>query len=84
MNTVIGLVLGFISFFVGVFGFSQIIGSIQHIKTRKVSHTIITIVLWTVILMGYYFGFNNFFSSFMRFFYGGFIISFLASLRNQE
>ena len=41
-----------ISYLVGVFGFSQIIGSLQNIKTRGIPLTIFTSVLWLAITVG--------------------------------
>ena len=43
-----------VSYVVGLFGFAQIIGSIQNAKERG-AMTIVTIVIWSVILIGLYY-----------------------------
>lgn len=39
-----------ISYLIGVFGFSQIIGSLQNIKERGMKMTIITSTIWIIII----------------------------------
>ena len=49
------LLIGVITLFVGILGWSQIIGSLQNIKNRP--NLIIALILWLVIMigLGYYF-----------------------------
>lgn len=51
MSIVIFVVILLISYFIGVFGWTQIVGGFQNLKTRG-SKMIITIVLWAAIIGG--------------------------------
>ena len=44
-----------IAFAIGTFGFAQIIGSLQNLKTRSPLASVLTIVIWLAILVGSYF-----------------------------
>ena len=44
------IIVFIISYLIGVFGFSQIIGSLQNIKERGIKMTIITSLIWIIIL----------------------------------
>ena len=72
-------IIGFIiAFFIGIFAFSQIIGSIQNLKTMG-AHAIFVIILWIVIVIAAeYFG-TKLLSS-MTGFHIGLIVSFVAVL----
>ena len=48
----IGIIVIIVSYYVGVFGWSQIVGSIQNVKTRGWGLTIFTITLWSLIIGG--------------------------------
>lgn len=50
MKYIILYIVGFISFAVSVFSFSQIIGSFQHAHQRGLKPTLITILIHTVIV----------------------------------
>lgn len=58
-----------IAWFVGIWGWSQIIGSIQHARMRGVKMTALTISIWVVILCGItaavYFALNKYFVAFL-------------------
>ena len=41
-----------VSLFLGIWGWAQIIGSIQHITERNPIHTLLTISIWLIILAG--------------------------------
>lgn len=56
----IGLI-AMVGYFVGVFGFAQIIGSLQHIRMRSISATIFTIGIWIIIFIGLIFLVHRFF-----------------------
>ena len=47
---VLSIVVAVIGLIVGVFGWAQIIGSIQHASERGAGMTLATIIIWTVIL----------------------------------
>lgn len=47
---IVTMIVAFVSYFLGVFGWAQIIGSFQHWKVRGTKASIITITLWSVIL----------------------------------
>lgn len=42
----------FLSYLLGVFGWAQIIGSLQNIRVRSAAATVTTILIWIVILGG--------------------------------
>lgn len=50
MTILLCILVGVLAFVVSVFGFSQIIGSLQNIKKRGSFATIVTILIWAVIL----------------------------------
>ena len=76
MYYVLWFVVLFLSFVVGVFGFCQIIGSIQ---TRQRAF-LLTIVIWGAILVGGYFIVRRFLPNQMIALYVGYGISLLKSL----
>ena len=53
-------VIAFLAYLLGLFGFSQIIGSLQNVKTRGAGMTVFTIAIWFVILMTGWFLRNRF------------------------
>lgn len=52
MDYVWSALVGFASFFVGIFGFYQIIGSIRLSRFRSVKLTFFTVIFWLIILGG--------------------------------
>ncbi len=65
---------------IGVFGFAQIIGSLQNIKQRGFGASIITILIWTIILGGAYCAVNKYFNSSVMGLYIGYGISLIQIL----
>jgi len=51
MQLLILILVAIISYVLGVFGFSQIVGSLQNIRSRGVGLTIFTVCLWCAILV---------------------------------
>lgn len=45
------IIIFIISLFIGIFAFSQIIGSLQNIKIRGAKMTTITLIIWVIILI---------------------------------
>ena len=60
MNFVVMIGVGIGAYVLGVFGFAQIIGSLQNASRRGTAFTLFTIVLWTVILIGGWFLMHTF------------------------
>lgn len=56
---VLSIVVAVIGLIVGVFGWAQIIGSIQHASERGAGKTLATIIIWAVILGAVAFLFMN-------------------------
>lgn len=52
LTYIIWLVVLGVAFTIGVFGFAQIIGSLQNIRSRGIGMTLFTIILWALILGG--------------------------------
>lgn len=52
MNIVLFAVVGAAAYVLGVFGFSQIIGSLQNAKVRGAGPTLFTTLFWAAILVG--------------------------------
>ena len=69
-----------VSFFIGVFGFSQIIGSLQNIKNRGIGLSLFTIILWCGILAATFFIKNRFFPDNSTAYYIGMGASLVAVL----
>ncbi len=80
MSFILFVVVLFASFFVGVFGFSQIIGSLQNLKTRGLGPSAITITLWVAILVGSFFLMKKIVPSESTAFFIGMAASFIAVL----
>lgn len=61
LTYIVWLVVLGVAFTIGVFGFAQIIGSLQNIRSRGIGKTLFTIILWVLILGGaLMFGMNKF------------------------
>ena len=69
-----------ISFFVGVFGFAQIVGSLQ----TKQKGFLFTLLLWAVILIGVYFCLRHFLPEQIWGCYIGYGISLITILSNGK
>ena len=50
MNMIGQILAFFICYIIGVFGFTQIVGSLQNIKNRGIPMTLFTISVWTIIV----------------------------------
>lgn len=46
------IVIMIITWFVGVFGWAQIVGSLQNVKQRGIAMTLFTISIWCLIMGG--------------------------------
>jgi uncharacterized membrane protein YidH (DUF202 family) len=57
------IIIAIATWALGVFGFSQVIGSIQNFKQRGAAASIITISIWIIILGAGYYTVNKYFSS---------------------
>lgn len=60
MDFLIFCVVAALAYVVGLFGFAQIIGSLQNVKSRGAGMTVFTIAIWFVILMTGWFLRNRF------------------------
>lgn len=80
MNVFILLVVGFVSFIVGVFGFAQITGSIRCAKIRGPVMTAITLLIWSVVLLVVLFVVRHFLAKYSLALYIAYIISFILTL----
>lgn len=69
-----------VSYCVGVFGFCQIIGSLQNIRNRGGGLTALTIAIWAAVLVGEFFLAKRFFANQIIAFYVGTGFSFISSL----
>ena len=75
------VIVATIAWLVGVFGWAQIIGSIQNIRTRK--NLLFTLILWTTIMAtGAYFAIMTFDS--MWALVVGYAISFVQIIRSGK
>lgn len=52
MDILLFIVVAFVSFFVCMFGFMQIVGSLRTIRLRGVGMSIFTIFIWVLIIFG--------------------------------
>lgn len=80
MNIILFVVALAISYFAGVLGFAQIVGSLQ---TRQKAF-IFTIVLWAAILIGVYFGIRHFLPAQIWGCYIGYAISLIMILKSGK
>ncbi len=60
MNILIMVLVGVGAYILGVFGFAQIVGSLQNVRTRGIGITLFTIILWSAILVGGWFLMHTF------------------------
>ncbi len=84
MNVFMHILTIIVSFVVGLFGFSQIVGSIQWANRRGIPMTLFTMALWIIILVAYVFAVLNWFPAYKMTAFVILGISFLLSLRHQE
>ena len=80
MHIFLFIVVLAVSYAIGVFGFCQIIGSLQNIRVRSVGMTAFTIIFWLAILVGAFFFAYRFLSEQIVAYYIGIGLSFLSSL----
>lgn len=80
MSFIMVSVIGLISFVVGVFGFSQIIGSLRTIKIRGLGASLFTVILWVCILIITAIGIRHFAFVYIKVCYIAYGISALLSL----
>ncbi len=59
MSIILFIVVLIVTYVVGVFGFSQIVGSLQNFSSRGAGLSLLTIVLWGAILVGSFFLMKN-------------------------
>lgn len=50
MNILIFILITIATWFIGVFGFCQIIGSIQYVRVRAIPLTLFTVLFWVSVL----------------------------------
>jgi hypothetical protein len=55
MKYLLFIVTGVVAYLLGAFGWAQIIGSLQNVKTRGAGMTLFTVIFWAAILVGSYF-----------------------------
>lgn len=63
MSFAVMVLVGVGAYILGVFGFAQIVGSLQNVRTRGIGITLFTIILWSTILVGGWFLMHTFASS---------------------
>ena len=80
MTYILFIVVLAVSFFVGVFGFSQIIGSLQNIRVRGIGLSLFTIILWGGILASTFLLMKRFFPDNALAYYIGMGVSFVSVL----
>lgn len=77
MNIFFIVLVAIAAYFLSVFGFSQIIGSIQNAKTRGFSMTFATIIIWASILFCGWFLMDTFASEYCIAYYIASAVGFL-------
>ena len=60
MDILVMFLVGIGAYILGVFGFAQIVGSLQNVRTRGMGMTLFTIILWSAILVGGWFLMHTF------------------------
>lgn len=80
MNYIIFYLVAFGTFIIGVFGFSQIIGSLR----ARQRNFLIPIIIWISLLLIIYFAFTNFIPNFINALYIGYILSFLIVISQSK
>ena len=71
-----------VSFIIGVFGFAQIVGCFQNIKTNKLGF--LTIILWIAILIGSFFLMKRLVPDYSLAYYIAMAISLISILRQGK
>jgi len=80
MNYIIFYVVAFGVFIIGVFGFSQIIGSLR----ARQRNFLIPIIIWIFLLLIVYFTFIYLLPNFINALYLGYVISFVIVLLQKK
>ena len=83
MKYVIFIVIFIVSWLVGVFGWAQIIGSFQNLKSRG-PHMLITVLIWSIIIVATYIAVWKFFASSILAWIIGMVVSFMQVLRQGK
>lgn len=84
MNYLLMVLGAFICFVIAVFGGSQIVGSIEHIRKRPILSTIITITIWAAVLTGCVLAILKWFAAYKTVFLIAMGVGILMSCRHQE
>lgn len=80
MTILLYIVFLAIAYFIGVFGFCQIIGTLQRVGTPDFSKGVFAMFFWTVIIVASIILMHTFFFEYLTAFYIGLAISLLMSL----
>lgn len=81
MKFIIFALVLFVSFFVGSFGFCQIVGTLKYLSNFKLSQALFTITLWIVILALIALAVSKWLGDYLTALYIGYGITFLLSFR---
>ena len=84
MGFILIVVVAIASYFIGVFGFAQIIGSLQNLQARGIAATLLTLLIWGAILIGSWFVARWLISGAMLAYYIPMGISFLQILKSGK
>lgn len=80
MKIILFAIVLFLSFFLGVFGFCQIVGTIKYFKNFNFLSALITLIIWVAILGFGFYAVTNWLPSCKTALYIGYGISFILSL----
>lgn len=83
MRFVLFTVVGFLSLFVGSFGFCQIVGTIKYFRNFRFLSALITITIWATILGFGFYAVTNWLPTYKTALYIGYGISFVLSLNTK-
>lgn len=84
MKFIISVAIGAAAFFIGVFGFAQIVGALQNIRWRPVRLTIINLLFWGGVFALETFLVLRFLHSYRIAFYIGSGIAFLSIISSGK
>lgn len=80
MHIILFVVILGLSFFIGIFGFCQVVGTVKYFRNFKLLSALITIILWGIILWFGFYAVRTWLPSCKTALYIGYGISFLLSL----
>ena len=72
---------GLVAFVIGVFCCSQILGTIQDIKTRGTGVSILAVSMWILVLAASYFLFRRFLPTYTNDYLIGLVLAFVMTLK---